>query len=55
MCGVSFGSWVMNMIDHATSKLLTGNDTDHVFIAETLDVIRNLTSVLSTMGKSLSV
>ena len=48
--GVAFGSRVMNVIDRATSELLTitGNDSDHVFIAETLDVLRNLTSELST-------
>ena len=47
--GVAFGSRVMNVIDRATSELLTitGNDSDHVFIAKTLDVLRNITSGLS--------
>ena len=43
--GVAFGSRVMNVIDRATSELLTitGNNSDHVFIAETLDVLNNFT------------
>ena len=47
--GVAFGSRVMNVIDRATSELLTitGNNSDHIFIAETLDVFNNLTSLLS--------
>ena len=47
--GVAFGSRVMNMIDRATLELLTitGSNSDHIFIAETLDVFNNLTSELS--------
>ena len=47
--GVAFGSRVKNMIDRATLELLTiaGNNSDHVFIAEILDVLNNLTSGLS--------
>ena len=47
--GVAFGSRVMNMIDRATLELIiiTRNNLDHIFIAETLDVLNSLASVLS--------
>ena len=51
--GIAFGSRVMSVIDRATMELLTitGNISDHVIIAPTLDDLANLTSILtSTIG-----
>ena len=51
--GIAFGSRVMSVIDRATMELLTitGNNSDHVIIAPTLDDLANLTLVLtSTIG-----
>ena len=51
--GIAFGSRVMSVIDRATMELLTitGNISDRVVIAPTLDDLANLTSILtSTIG-----
>ena len=51
--GIAFGSRVMSVIDRATMELLTitGNNSDRVVIAPTLDDLANLTSILtSTIG-----
>ena len=51
--GIAFGSRVMSVIDRATMELLTitGNISDRVIIAPTLDDLANLTSILtSTIG-----
>ena len=49
--GIAFGSRVEKVIDRATMELLTitGNNSDHFFIAKTLDDLANFTTDLTSI------